>query len=59
MSFDDAFRFFHNDNTFMGRAYNLAKNENRAIAWGDIIDAHDQLAGTNLQHLKRRLISYS
>jgi hypothetical protein len=58
MSFDDAFRFFHSDNTFMGRAYNLAKGENRAMAWAEIIDAHDQLLGTNLQHLKRRLISY-
>lgn len=59
MSFDDAFRFFHSNDTFMGRAYNLAKDENRAMAWGGIIDAHDQLLATDLQHPKRRLISYA
>jgi len=58
MSFDDAYRFFHSDDTFMGRAYNRALRENRALAWGEIIDAHDQIEGSNLQHLKRRLISY-
>jgi hypothetical protein len=59
MDFDAAFYFFHSDSTFMGRAYNRAKSEGRALAWGDIIDAHDQLHGTDLQHLKRRFISYT
>jgi hypothetical protein len=58
LSFDDAYRFFHSNDTFMGRAYNRAKAEGRALAWGDIIDAHDQIHGSDLQHLKRRLISY-
>jgi hypothetical protein len=58
MSFDDVYRFFHSDDTFMGRAYNIAKRETRAIAWPDIIDAHDQLHGTSLASLKRRLIPY-
>jgi len=58
MSFDGAYRFFHADDTFMGRAYNRATSERRAMAWGDIIDAHDQIHGSNLQHLKRRLIPY-
>ena len=58
LSFDEAYRFFHDDGTFMGRAYNRALSERRALAWGDIIDAHDQIAGSNLQQLKRRLISY-
>ncbi|HZL38303.1 MAG TPA: type II toxin-antitoxin system antitoxin SocA domain-containing protein [Tepidisphaeraceae bacterium] len=58
MSFDQAFWFFHSDQTFMGRAYNHARRESRALAWDDIIDAHDALRGSNLQHLKQRLISY-
>jgi hypothetical protein len=58
MSFDDSYDFFHNDLTFMGRAYNLAKSQQRALSWPDVIDAHDQIHGTNLQHLKSRLISY-
>ncbi len=58
MSFDDAFYFFHSNDTFMGRAYNQAIAEKRALAWSDIINAHDLLNGTNLQHLKKRWISY-
>jgi hypothetical protein len=58
MSFDDAYRFFHDDDNFMGRAYKRALEENRALAWGNIIDTHDQINGSNLPHLKRRLIPY-
>ena len=57
-SFGDAYRFFHGDDTFMGRAYNAAEAENRAIAWDDILDAYDALHGTDHQHIKRRLITY-
>jgi hypothetical protein len=59
MSFDAAYRFFHSNDTFMGRAYNIALAQRRALAWSDIIDAHDQIHGSNLQPLKRRLISYA
>jgi len=59
MSFDDAYHYFHSTDTFMGRAYIRASNENRAIAWADIIDGHDEIFGSDLQRLKQRLISYT
>lgn len=58
MSFDDAYRFFHDDGSYMGRAYNMAKAEGRSLAWNEIIDAYDAIHGTDHKNLKRRLISY-
>lgn len=57
-SFQESYDFFHGNDTFMGRAYNAAKAEGRALAWDDILDAHDALHGTDHQHIKRRLITY-
>jgi hypothetical protein len=44
--------FFHSDETFIGRAYNRAKQAGRDIDWNDIIDAYDALHGTDHEHIK-------
>ena len=44
--------FFHSDDTFIGRAYNKAKAESRAIDWNDILDAFDAINGTDHSHIK-------
>lgn len=59
MDFSLAYDFFHNDSTFMGRAYNRAAQEQRLLSWTDILDAHDQIAGTDSSRIKRRFISYA
>jgi hypothetical protein len=58
MSFDSAYRFFHHDESFMGRAYKIAVAEDRALSWNDIIDSYDAIWGTDHQNIKRRLITY-
>lgn len=58
MTFDQAYHFFHSPATFMGRAYTTAREDRMAIAWPDVLDAHDAIHGTDHHLIKRRLISY-
>jgi len=44
--------FFHSDTTFIGRAYNKAKLEDRAIDWNEIIDAYDAINHTDHTSVK-------
>lgn len=48
----EAQAYFHSDKTFIGRAYNKAKANARTIDWNDIIDAYDEVNGTNHSHIK-------
>jgi hypothetical protein len=57
MSFDEAFKFFHGD-TFMGRPYNAAKKDGRAISWTEIIQEYDTTYDTDHEAIKQRLITY-
>ena len=50
--YEESQRFFHSDETFIGRAYNKARLEERDIDWNDLIDAYDQLHGTNHEDVK-------
>jgi len=59
MSFDTAYHFFHDNSTFMGRAYNAAKaQDDRSLAWTEIIAAYDAIHRTDHSQIMRRLISY-
>jgi hypothetical protein len=50
--YEDAQRLFHDPGTFLGRAYQRAKQEQRAIDWNDIIDAYDEIHAADHRHIK-------
>jgi hypothetical protein len=50
--YEDSQRLFHDPGTFLGRAYQWAKQEQRAIDWNDIIDAYDEIHAADHRHIK-------
>jgi len=53
--YQEAKAYFHSNDTFIGRAYNKARLENRPMDWHEVIDAYDELHATNHSQIKTLL----
>lgn len=51
MDFGESQRYFHSS-SFVGKAWQRARQEDRPVDWDDIIDEYDQEYGTDHTHIK-------